>query len=672
MKRIAVVTNFLSVAKLHKKTLESLFLDDIIVDTYSYDNDRINHVIEADVFLISLYSIYVEIKKYIPKDSNVIILSTTITEEQYQKIIKIPPTSQVLLVNYSPEMALETLALFRQIGLIEYDFIPVYPGKNKIPKVGIALTPGEKDKVPKFVKEVIDIGHRTLDITTLSDIAIKIGCEHLLREERFTKHFKNLKTPYCGVSVLLDRANILESRFFELLNIIDEGIILTDVNGVVISLNKKASEIFSLNSKSVGMNVVDIIDHFAIRKAIEKKIIIDQQLTSINNKHISFQAVPVKTSGDINGFLIIANIFEEKEKSQHKLRTQLLKKGHTAKYTFEDIIGESKSIIDTKEMAKKMSKSDSSILITGESGVGKELFAQAIHNASGRKKYQFVAINCAAIPDNLLESELFGYEEGAFTGAKKGGKMGMFEIAHNGTVFLDEIGEMPLQLQSRLLRVIQEREVMRIGGESIIHVNIRIIAATNKNLKYLVKKCEFRDDLYYRLNVLPLKIPPLRHRGNDILILFDYIKEKIDAEYELSDGAKEFLLSYEWEGNLRELGNCIEYLAYLEKDKIEVKDLKRIFEREDEETSKDIEFDDSIDCRTFILKCLYEGRKELKGIGRRNILDKAKEKGVFMTENEVRKTLNNLLAEELIIVRKGRGGTILTQKGVKEVLEILS
>ena len=159
--------------------------------------------------------------------------------------------------------------------------------------------------------------------------------------------------------------------------------------------------------------------------------------------------------------------------------------------------------------------------------------------------------------------------------------MGMFEIAHNGTLFLDEIGEMPLQLQSRLLRVIQEREVMRIGSENIIHVDIRIIAATNKNLKQLSKEGKFRSDLYYRLNVLPLTLPPLRERGNDILVLFNHIKEKICAPYELSDDSKEFLLNYNWEGNLRELINCIEYLAYLEKEIIEIEDLKKVLVIED-------------------------------------------------------------------------------------------
>jgi len=369
---------------------------------------------------------------------------------------------------------------------------------------------------------------------------------------------------------------------------------------------------------------------------------------------------------------MIVNIFEEKEKSQHKLRTQLLNKGHKAKYTFESIIGNSSIIDITKNMAMRMAKSDSSILITGESGVGKELFAQAIHNASSRKKYQFVAINCAAIPDTLLESELFGYEEGAFTGAKKGGKMGMFEIAHNGTLFLDEIGEMPPQLQSKLLRVIQEREVMRIGGESIIHVDIRIIAATNKNLKQLSKEGKFRSDLYYRLNVLPLNIPPLRIREHDILVLFEHIKERTGATYELSNSSKEFLLRYNWEGNLRELQNCIEYLAYLEKDLIELEDLRKLLEDENHDIHDSLDTLKHIDCRTFTLKCLYDSMKELKGIGRRNILDKAKASNVFITESELRKILNDLSNEGLVHIKKGRGGTFLTSKGLKVISEILS
>jgi len=666
MKKIAVVTNYKDVAEYHKSVLEMLFRDEILVTTYSFDLDIISQKIDADVVLISLYSIYVEIKRFIREDAKIIILGTTITEEQFQMVNQISKTSQVMLVNYSPEMTLETLALFRQIGLTEYDFIPFYPGKKNIPEADIAVTPGEPDKVPPHVKTVVDIGHRTLDMQTITDLAVKIGREDLLHNHQFEKHFKSLKNASSTVSVLLDRANIIESQFLKLLNVIDEGIIGTDIDGVIFTVNDKAFEILKLNSKNIGMNIMDLVKHPFITKAIQEKDTLDYELIQINNDYISFKAVPVKSGGTVTSILFIVNKFDEKEKNQHKLRTQILGKGHKAKYTFDDILGECQLIENTRNMAKRMARSEASVLISGESGTGKELFAQAIHNASKRKEYQFVAINCAAIPENLLESELFGYEEGAFTGAKKGGKMGLFELAHKGTLFLDEIGELPVQLQSRLLRVIQEREVMRIGGDSIIHVDVRIVAATNKNLKKAMTSGEFRADLYYRLNVLSLKTPPLRERGNDVLLIFEHMRTQTGARYTLSEASKNYLLDYKWNGNLRELKNCIDYLAYLEKNLINIEDLKEHLSDDDFEQT--VECFQSMDYRIFVLKCLYKSRSELKGIGRRKILNIAKEEHVYITESDIRKILNELSDDGFVTIKTGRGGTFLTEKGVEEAV----
>ena len=220
-----------------------------------------------------------------------------------------------------------------------------------------------------------------------------------------------------------------------------------------------------------------------------------------------------------------------------------------------------------------MAKSDSSILITGESGTGKEMFAQSIHNSSKRKEFQFVAVNCGALPESLLESELFGYEEGAFTGAKRGGKPGLFELAHKGTLFLDEIEEMPLKLQRSLLRVLQEREVMRLGGDRLISVDIRLIAATNRDLKGLLSDGRFREDLYYRLNVLPLFVPPLRARKEDISSLISGFKKSFNWEFSLSASAGKAIFDYSWPGNIRQLRNCIEYISNLEIKTADIGDL---------------------------------------------------------------------------------------------------
>lgn len=247
---------------------------------------------------------------------------------------------------------------------------------------------------------------------------------------------------------------------------------------------------------------------------------------------------------------------------RHKL-VEEMKKFQYARYTFDDIIGESDSIMQCKSVAKYVAQSISSVLVYGETGTGKELFAQAIHNVSERRDQPFVAINCSALPHSLIEGNLFGYVEGSFTGAKKGGSQGIFEGANHGTVFLDEISEMDLDLQVKLLRVIQEREVTRIGSTKPIPIDVRIICATNKNLRRLIEEKSFREDLFYRINVVELKIPPLRDRPNDVILLAKHFIKKYNqvlGKYvtEISPKVIDIFCSYNWPGNVRELQNCIE------------------------------------------------------------------------------------------------------------------
>lgn len=255
-------------------------------------------------------------------------------------------------------------------------------------------------------------------------------------------------------------------------------------------------------------------------------------------------------------------------KKERKLAKRLL--NNQAIYTFDKIIGKSRKITNTIEYAKKISDSTSTILITGESGTGKEIFAQAIHNYSQRKDMPFIAINCGALPSNLIELELFGYEDGAFTGAKKGGNAGKFEMAEGGTIFLDEIGEMPLDMQVSLLRVMEEGVINRIGGCKQIVLNVRIIAATNKDLKEEVSKGRFRKDLFYRLNVLPIHIPSLRDRKEDVPLLVEYYMKKASKRLNkkivnIDENSMENLKQYEWAGNVRELENIIELTVNTEK-----------------------------------------------------------------------------------------------------------
>jgi transcriptional regulator with PAS, ATPase and Fis domain len=251
-----------------------------------------------------------------------------------------------------------------------------------------------------------------------------------------------------------------------------------------------------------------------------------------------------------------------------RVRSTLHRKGLKAKYTFADCLGESTAIQDAIEQARRFSQTEANLLIYGETGTGKEIFAQSMHNASRRSNGPFVAVNCAALPENLLESEFFGYVTGAFTGASRTGKVGLFELAHRGTIFLDEVSEIPLPFQGRLLRILQEREVMRLGDDRIIPVDVRIMVATNKDLKKMAGSGAFRQDLLYRLDVLSLGLPPLRDRHEDIPLLARSFLQRLgefssESEKFLARDAEELLNRYEWPGNVRELRNICERLVAL-------------------------------------------------------------------------------------------------------------
>ncbi|MDN5347683.1 MAG: hypothetical protein PWP65_1247, partial [Clostridia bacterium] len=330
-------------------------------------------------------------------------------------------------------------------------------------------------------------------------------------------------------------------------------------------------EIMGFSQEQVkGKVISDIIPSLKVADVLQSGSVKLNQLQLIKDKQIIANIIPINVGGEITGAVITFEDVTTIQKTEQQIRRKLYSKGMVAKFNFKDIIGKSKAIQDTIEVAKNFGQTDSTVLITGETGTGKELFAQSIHNISKRKENPFVAINCAAFPETLLESELFGYEEGAFTGAKKGGKPGLFEMAHTGTIFLDEIGEISPTLQARLLRVLQEKEVMRIGGDKIIPINVRIIAATNKDLKKAVKEGAFREDLFYRLNVLQLKIPPLRDRKEDIPLLIKHflmIKEpglipKLESFIpEICSLTKD----YTWPGNVREVENLVERIIALNK-----------------------------------------------------------------------------------------------------------
>lgn len=341
-----------------------------------------------------------------------------------------------------------------------------------------------------------------------------------------------------------------------------EAIVVVDNQGFVQFVNGSAQKILGLKALDLEGTMLaklpgwgDIVDPKASAFKREGKSIIQHGEKKIVVTRLN-SSVHDLTQGAI---FILRQISATGLEVKFDISQNCLNKRLTAKFFFDDLVGESTAITEAKEIAKRYSRSEGTVLITGESGTGKELFAQSIHNASNRNRGPFVAVNCSAVSESLLESELFGYDPGAFTGARRGGKVGLFELANGGTIFLDEVEAINQSVQVRLLRVLQEREIMRVGGETVVPINIRVVAATNQELDYLVQRGLFRQDLFYRLKVLPLYLPPLKQRLEDVLLLFKYF---IGNHYCPSDEELEVLLAYDWPGNVREVQNLASrYLA---------------------------------------------------------------------------------------------------------------
>ncbi|WP_245592084.1 sigma-54 interaction domain-containing protein [Clostridiisalibacter paucivorans] len=380
-----------------------------------------------------------------------------------------------------------------------------------------------------------------------------------------------------------------------ILDTIYDGIVVVDKDGYITMISKAYTNFLNVEEKSVvGRHVTDVIENsrmHIVAKTGKSEI---ANIQKIKGNYMIATRIPMikngKTIGAV-GKVLFRNINElnELHKKIKIMENELAKyKGefiqiNKAKYIFDNIVGRGKRISETKKMAKKAAMTNSSVLLLGESGTGKELFAHAIHNSSNRSYGPFIRVNCAAIPSELLESELFGYEEGAFTGARKGGKIGKFELADGGTIFLDEIGDMPLLMQAKLLRVIQEREIERIGSNRLKRINVRIIAATNKKLDEKVKNGKFREDLYYRLNVFTIDIPPLRERIEDTNDLCNHFLNELNKKNKknvkgITERGLKFLTKYNWPGNVRELANVIERAINIVDNEEEI-DIKHLPEK---------------------------------------------------------------------------------------------
>lgn len=686
-KRVAVMCVSKKSNEFYSNYLEDIFAKTIEFFYYSLDENGFENMIKADLYLVCSTSsnVFEYSMSCIPENSNVVISSITLKKNSIEKVKNIPKDSNVLMVNLSKNMAMEAISTLNRIGINDINFIPLGPidnmkDINEYKDIKIAVTCGESRYIPDFVEEVIDLGGRVFTERVLVEMILKLDISEIMSTKPFKSYIQELAERDYGIDELSRKVSNIELKFDLVLDSIDIGVIGIDVNNRIFEFNKAAENILHMKKDDVlGKTTDESLPFMPLNVYKDNLLTNDVKLITIKGVLVSLRTTSIVENENFKGYFAIIERFKDEEDKQRKLRLQLLNRGHKAKYTFDDIKGNCPILKKVKQIAEKMSKSNASILIYGESGTGKELFAHAIHNASPRSEMPFVAINCAALPENLLESELFGYEEGAFTGAKKGGKAGLFEYAHTGTLFLDEIENMSQSLQVKLLRVLQEKEVIRIGSEKIINIDVKIIAASNENIKDMVEQGKFRKDLYYRINALPINIPPLRDRKDDVLLIADEIKKSIGSTFELSNEVKNVFINYEWEGNIRELRNVIEYLAYVDKPLIDIEDLPSTFLEEnnfneifyagnyDNIILMKILPNEKLEKYIYVLKILYDAKKENISLGRKNISKSSQNSQFPLSEQEVRTIISYLANKKLVSVSRGRKGTELTLKGVEMV-----
>ncbi len=676
-KQVAVITRAKEIRNSMKDQIDMIFGDLVETSIHSLEDNTVDNLKKSDLYVIlSSANEYLD-EKFL-KNKNIVIVDYTITKERKNFLKNFPKGTKAIFFNVTQKMCMEAIAMMYHLGVNNIEFIPAYPDMEKFPENSLIITPAETKLLPEEAqgREIIDIGHRILDANTIIEIALKLEFEHILYYKKIKEYLDSVATNDYSLSKILEKATQSESQLGILMGILDIAIIGVDKDNFICSCNESAEKI--LNKKSInliGNSACDILSCVPFSEVRETGKDIRSRLVQVNGEYVNLNITPVIKAENYMGAFAVLQRFKEEEQKQHELRRQLLNKGHKAKYTFDDILGESGAIKRIKEIAKKMAKTNSAVLITGESGTGKELFAHAVHNYSDRKDYPFVAVNCAAIPENLLESELFGYEEGAFTGAKRGGKIGLFEFAHMGTLFLDEIEGMSPALQIKLLRVIQEKEIMRIGGDKVINIDVRIIAATNEELRKLIKENKFRKDLYYRINTLPIMIPPLREREDDIYLLLERFKNEIGADFKFTSKAKEAFKMYNWEGNIRELKNYVEFFNFMGEEYIDFEDMplavKEYYLEHKIEEKEEIS-DENILKETaghrykeyiFILKKIKENQKSGMSSGRKNLCKICEKNGIDLSEQEIRGILKNLEKIDFIKVFKGRKGNIISEQG---------
>ncbi|MBR9980349.1 MAG: sigma 54-interacting transcriptional regulator, partial [Desulfatitalea sp.] len=598
----------------------------------------------------------------------------------------LPRGTPVLVINHPRYATEETITALRNMGIDHLRYTPFWQGREgsaSVQRLTTAISPGMQHLCPAHVRTHIDIGPRLISMASFCRLLMALDIDIDYLEQYANTYHTFLMAASRKLGETLNHAEMLAKRNEIILNEFEEGLVTVSPNGRVDRANRRARELIAPEGQEFLKQPFEALmaDFEKVAELIEP---VDEagkaaSIYAHRGKQLIVTKIPVDT-GKQRSYLYTFRELARIQRLEKDVRIKLAQKGYLTKYDFADIWGQSLQMAAVVEKARRFAKTDKTILISGESGTGKELFAHAIHCHSLRREGPFVAVNFAGLSESLIESELFGYEDGAFTGARKGGKEGLFEQAHGGTIFLDEIGDASPDVQSRLLRVLQERELLRVGGSRIIPVDVRVVAATNTDLQRAMDERRFRSDLYYRINGLPLEIPPLRERTEDILDLFNrFMKHRYGIRKALAPETQTRLIAYPWPGNVRELINTVDYACISSEGnptllKAHLPHLLQRHESSDDalpglrdpHALRDLAVrlmvgqESAITLR--MLLRILAGQKP-SGVGRNHLCRALAHRGVMITEGRMKALLKRLRAEGLVTVGATRQGTVITARG---------
>lgn len=650
MKKVTIIyrnQNNPNAVEFIKQNLEEIFSSYITFDNCFLSKLNDNEILNADAFIALNGDVFQKIKaKGCVEDFHKIIkMNRSASRDALGKITKIPSGTKVLVVNDSYESSVDTVQSLYEAGINHISMIPFdekLANTTIYQDIQVAVTPSEQHLIPAHIKNIIDIGYRKVSFDTMFKLMKLLDLDIASINRNLFRHIHSIIESSSAFHDNYIFGYLKGEMLSHIVSTSKVGMLLVNMHYEIVYTNDKARQILKYKNISSD-NLKDYIDHTILFSQNSSN-----RLIRIGEDNYYYDKYTIPIMDETAGYYITL----QNENDVNPANKALRQKGFTAKHQFKDVIYTSPDMEQVLQTARRIAQTDHTVLIRGESGTGKELFAQSLHNASHRSKKPFVAVNCAALPDNLLESELFGYEPGAFTGAHSKGKVGLFEEANHGTIFLDEIGDISPKLQSRLLRALQERQIMRIGSDRLINIDFRLIAATNKKLEDAVREGSFRSDLFFRLNVLPISIPPLRRRKADLPLLLQHF---LGTRYkEITPEQMKALLRYDWPGNIRELKNFSIYYETLS-------DLPEYILHANAGSTLPLETDR---VNFVILNCIRENTGISSGIGRSALLQLLQKKGIRISDGKLRSVLSQLDQDGLIHVGKGRCGTLITEKGV--------